>query len=155
MVHYWIDKLEELVDSLADNVPVYKVDNEEIPLLDDYTSIPEQNFWENFPSKQIPVKPCSRVNGKNLKKVIAKAGDLLTISEKKRGMRVVSDLEKGADACQKSELPAMSAKNNSTSFDNGPMITDKITTWIKKDIVSGPFETPPHGRFQSKSINCN
>ena len=151
-VDFWLKKNEVLKETADGNKPAYSVDNKEIVILQDYRTPPEKSFWSVFPSRAIPKKPSTRVNPKNLEKVISEAGSKLTCSEIKRGKRIVNDLKQGADACQKSVLPAMTAQNNSTSYDNGPMVTDKIATWIKKEIVAGPFETPPMAGFRANPL---
>ena len=65
---------------------------------------------------------------------------------------VISDLTFGADACQKSALPAMNIQNLRSAVDNGALLTDTIATWVTKGFVAVPFDTPPVARFRANPL---
>ena len=49
--------------------PVAELKNKEVMLLEDYSKIPPQKFWNSFPKNPMPTKAESRVNVSVLKKV--------------------------------------------------------------------------------------
>ena len=51
-----------------------------------------------------------------------------------------------------SELPAVSCKNASTTFQYDETITDNIATWVKEGFAAGPFSEPPLKKFRVNSI---
>ena len=76
----------------------------------------------------------------------------MTRTEIRRAERVLSDLSEGAGAYQKSELPPLNSSNSKTASDNGVLLTDTIATWIKKEFVTGPFNTPPMAVFRANHL---
>ena len=151
-VEKWIDPAN--VPEHPGNVAatVYTVKNTEIPELDNYRTCPGNDFWEKFPQKAVPKKANTRVNVRNLEELIHRNKDKLTDMELKRANRVARDLKYGAEACQLKELPAMATENNNTSFTNGRQMTDKIATWVKEEIVAGPFDYPPMEKFRCNPL---
>ena len=110
-----------------------------ISLLTDYSKIPSQNFWDDFPRRNLPSKAETRINAKNLEKAVKAVESHLTNCEKKRAAKVISDLKEGADSYQKSSLPPITVQNAKSAITHGAMITDKIATWIHEGYVAGPF----------------
>lgn len=77
---------------------------------------------------------------------------LLGAAKYLRAIKTVKNLIQGAPSCQKLQLPACLVKNAKTSYKNGPLVTDSIATWLKKDFARGPFDTPPFKKFRANSI---
>ena len=99
----------------------------------------------------MPRRANTRLNVKRFEKEIEKVKLKMTKMELKRAKRVLSDLRQGADQkCP--ELPPVTVPNAKSSFENGPMLTDKIATWIKKDLVAGPFICPPVKGFRANPL---
>jgi len=94
----------------------------------------------------------TRINTRNLKLLIKKCESKLTVSERKRAWKVVKDLEFGADSYQKSKLPAMETDNSKTTSKYAEFLTDKIATWVKENVVAGPFSTPPTPGFRCNPL---
>ena len=64
----------------------------DIPILEDYSKVPNKSFWDNFPKRDLPRKPKTKINVKNLRKLIEESKSLLTRTELRRANRVVYDL---------------------------------------------------------------
>ena len=43
-------------------VPIVKLKNPEVPILQCYESIPAKSFWEKFPSNDMPLKASTKVS---------------------------------------------------------------------------------------------
>ena len=76
----------------------------------------------------------------------------MTSSEVRRADKVIRDLESGAGAYQKSELPPLSSYNARSAYENGALLTDTIATWVKKGFVAGPFDVPPMAGFRANPL---
>jgi hypothetical protein len=95
----------------VEEIPMYTKKNLEIPTLDSYDKNPGEEFWKVFPSKNLPDVAETIVNGEKLfEKILQKKG-LLTECQLRRGLKTVHFVKKGADCCQKNQLPACMQKN--------------------------------------------
>jgi hypothetical protein len=130
------------------------IKNVEVPRLESYSESPNNRFWEKFPKRKLPQKPATRINVKNLEISVRKVKDKLTKSELKRAHKVIKDLKKGAEAYQKSELPALIVQNDKSAVINGQIMTDTIATWVNKGFVAGPFDTPPMPGFRTNPLKA-
>ena len=119
-----------------------------IPILDDYTKPPNERFWVNFPSRDLPVKVKSSLNTVALEALIEERKQLLTQAEVNRAKRAVRYLSEGAPSCQKTVLPAVYCRNAASTYSYGPELTDTIAEWVSKGFVAGPFSCPPLPNFR-------
>ncbi len=133
-------------------MPMFDKKNAEIPTLLNYDQPAKESFWAFFPKRELPVKPKSRVNFRNLRHLVRKCKNKMTKFEIRRAEKVISDLSTGASSYQISDLPPIMAPNSSSCFEHGELLTDKIATWVKEGFVSGPFESPPMPGFRSNPL---
>ena len=135
-----------------ENVKLFEKKNKEIPKLGDYVNAPNEDFWEKFPKNELPKGCHTRVNVRNLEKLVKQNEIFLTKSELNRASTIIRDLKSGADSYQLGDLPAISSGNSKSAFDYGELLTDKIATWIKDGYVAGPFNCPPMEKFRSNPL---
>ena len=152
MLSYWLN--DEFGAKILGEFPVKTSDlkNPEIPILSDYSEGADKWFWDKFPKRELPDKATTKVNINKLKQRVEKAKPSMSATELKRAYKVISDLTFGADACQKSALPAMNTQNLRSAVDNGALLTDTIATWVTKGFVAGPFDTPPVAGFRANPL---
>ena len=151
-VEDWLDTTKIPTHPGTEKIPEYSVKNKEIPILENYRNIPEENFWENFPVRDLPKTPSTRVNIGNLAKLVREHEHKFTDSERKRAHKVLLDLKIGAESYQMSDLPALITENSSTTYPHGVFLTDKIATWIEEKVVCGPFDNPPMPGFRANPL---
>ena len=132
--------------------PSFTIKNKEIPELTDYGIAPEKSFWDSFPHRELPQRTSTRVNIRNLEKVVRMNENDLTRAELKRAKRVITDLKWGAEACQKTCLPPLATENSPTTVTFGRPMTDIIATWVKNGVVAGPFDFPPVEKFRCNPL---
>ena len=46
----------------------------------------------------------------------------------------------------------MNTQNSWSAVDNGALLTDTIATWVIKEFVAGPFDTPPVAGFRANPL---
>ncbi len=151
-VFYWINPDRQPTVEQRDTEVEMCLKNNEIRILDNYDIEPEDDFWENFPFRNLPTKPGTSVCVEELEQFITSNEKLMSSSQYKRALRVVNDLRNGANPCQKRELPPISVRNAKSALENGALLTDKIASWIKCGFVSGPFEYFPLEGFRANSL---
>ena len=151
-VNEWLKKevLAGYPKAKCEKEPVLK--NPEIPILKEYESPASDEFWKKFPKRELPEKVETRVNIMALRKRVWKAKDKMSKTELNRAKKVLRSLQTGAEACQMSALPPVTAQNNKNVYEHGRFLTDTIGTWIKKGFVAGPFSTPPVPGFRSNPL---
>jgi hypothetical protein len=150
-VEYWLSaRSVETPPVLPDSKPELKWP--EIPPLKDYRTAPVEFFWENFPKKDLPLAPSTTINKPALRKMLESSRAKLTTHQYRRGLKVLKDLQEGADAAQKTELPPITVKNASSAFENGRLLTDKIASWVDTGYVAGPFKTAPVPGFRANPL---
>ncbi len=149
VVDDWLDERKIPPYPKNEEVTLFKKKFENIPTLADYTVIPEDSFWDNFPKRGLPSRPSTRVKVDILEEEIYLVKDKLTKSELRRAERVVKDLRYGAEAYQRNELPPISTCNAKSAYEYGELLTDKIASWIVKGFVAGPFLCPPMPGFRA------
>ncbi len=76
-----------------------------IPPLEDYNAAPGADFWVNFPYRGLPTHVTTSVNKSALRSLLHQRKNKLTRHQYRRAVRCLSDLDQGADAAQRSELP--------------------------------------------------
>ena len=123
------------------------IKNCEIPRLEDYSSAPDEDFWLKFPKKELPGRAETSVNISAFAEEVNSVRAEMTITEKKRADKALSDLTNGAEAYQMTALPPMNSVNAKSAIENGELLTDTIATWVKKGFVAGPFDSPPCPAF--------
>ena len=119
-----------------------------IPVLRDYNTKPDADFWKNFPSRPLPEKPESAIDVDKLEVMIRERKDKMTSHEFARAEKAVDYLRNGAPSHQKSDLPCCFVKNASSTVKYGRQITDNIATWIGEGFAAGPFDEPPCENFR-------
>ena len=148
----WLDNTRKLVNPEPKKNEVYEKKNKEVLKLESYRTLPGENFWKKFPKRELPESAKTRINVDNLEKLVIQQSDKMSDSELRRATRIISDLRKGADACQKGKLPALAAGNSESAYENGELLTDKLATWIKEGYVAGPFDCPPVSGFRCNPL---
>ncbi len=123
-----------------------------IPTLSTYNTEPDEQFWDNFPKRGLPMKPETVINIENLQIAIEEAKSKLSRTELRRAEREVTDLTLGASAYQIKELPACITPNAKSAFVHGELLTDKLASWIEKGFVSGPFSCAPMPGFRANPL---
>jgi len=153
------ETVEEWLDN--DSVPSYPLPADpaklerkykDIPLLEDYSSAPEESFWKNFPRRELPKKAVTRINVKNFGKLVEKYKPQMTRCQTRRAETVLEDLKHGANSYQKSRLPPLATPNAKTAIEHGALLTDKIAGWIEAGFVAGPFDSPPVKGFRANPL---
>jgi len=134
------------------NAPSYTVKWDSIPALSDYRIDPGDSFWDSFPSRPMPKIVQSSVDHIALKKLVLKNKHKLSRHQFRRALKACKDIAEGGDAYQLSCLPPVIARNTSSAYENGRMLTDKIATWIDKGFVAGPFVAPPTCSFRANPL---
>ena len=126
--------------------------HENIPILHDYRKKPGKDFWKQFPVRNVPKTAETKINVSKLEKLLKERREFLTNAQYKRGMKVVQYLTDGAPSFQKNYLPPIMCRNNESSYENGPMLTDAIADWSVEGFVAGPFDSPPVKDFRSNPL---
>jgi hypothetical protein len=124
----------------------------QIPALRNYREAPNEDFWEKFPKKDLPLAPATTVNKPALRDLLNSCRDKLTIHQFRRGTKVLEDLRIGASAAQKSELTPATVSNASSAYENGRMLTNKIASWVSPGFVAGQFKTMPMLGFRANPL---
>jgi hypothetical protein len=128
------------------------IKNPEVRQLSDYSSPPDKDFWDTFPSNTDFSNNSSTINRSVLKEKIISGVGILTASQYVRGLKTVEYLKNGAPSFQTKNLPGCHVKNAPTTCKNGAIVTDNIASWVKQKIVSGPFPSPPLDRFRVNGL---
>jgi hypothetical protein len=90
-----------------------------IPTLTEYGKSTTPTFWENFPSKSIPLKPETRIKVQVLKDIIEEMKPSLLKSELKRAQKCVDFLENGGPSFQSTKLKGCNVKNSKAAIKYG------------------------------------
>ena len=148
----WLNKDVSACYPPAPVIAEPEIKNPEIPELESYDTVPEEDFWKSFPKRELPDKVTTRVNVMALRRSIAAVKNKMSRTELKRAKRVLRNLRQGASAFQKTELPPISSRNSRSATAHGRVLTDTIATWVKKGFVAGPFVTPPVQGFRANPL---
>ena len=152
IIEEWLNPENNITYPAEQETSMFEKKNAEIPKLDRYDVPPDPSFWDNFPKRELPTRPQTRVNHRNLKLLLDKCRSRLTRAQIRRAEKAISDLRTGADSYQLSDLPPMTAQNSGSCFAHGELLTDKIVTWVKDGFVAGPFENPPLPGFRANPL---
>jgi len=120
--------------------------------LSDYSVPAKEDFWSKFPKRDIPEKVETPVNTKVLGLFLEKNESNLTVHQRRRGKRLIEDLEEGASSFQKSNLPPTTVNNTPSAIEYGQLITDKIYSWLIDGYLCGPFNCPPFPGFRCNPL---
>jgi hypothetical protein len=123
-----------------------------IPKLSSYNGSAPEIFWSLFPSSPVPKAVKSKVSHAALRSLILMNKDKLTMHQFRRGMKIADDIQFGAEAYQKSDLPPITVPNLVSAHIHGEYLTDKIASWIETGFVVGPFKTAPLPGFRSNQL---
>ena len=151
-VEKWLDTRQSPSYPDIKETPLPERKFKEIPLLTSYDVIPEASFWDKFPFRELTARAETRINTRNLEKIVDKYKDEMLHSEFKRAERTIENLKHGANAYQKSDLPPITVLNAKSALHHGELITDKIASWINDGYVAGPFDTPPMPGFRANPL---
>ena len=135
-------------------VKMAEIKNSEIPRLDSYEKGASDAFWAKFPKRALPKKAATKVNILKLRKMVLKASEKMSKSERRRANKVIKDLRIGADAYQRNVLPPITTENSKSAIEHGALLTDTVATWIKKGFVAGPFDFPPLPGFRENPLGA-
>ena len=135
-------KIQEDVPKMKDLL------HKDIPVLDDYSKKPLHTYWTNFPFKELPEKPCTKINTEKLAYLLNKRRHLMTMCEWERGVKALKYLQEGAPSHQMVDLPAIACENSASATEYGAILSDTIATWIEEGFVAGPFIFPPLKKFR-------
>jgi len=148
----WLDDniIPSVQPEAIPSLPELKYKN--IPILQDYTQVPDKSFWDNFPKRDLPSRPETRINADILEQKVNDLSAVLSGPEKRRARKVIRDLREGADAYQMKKLPPLTTPNGKSAYEYGALITDKIAGWIEAGFVAGPFESCPCPGFRANPL---
>ena len=104
-VSRWMDDDIQAEDPRKEEVSSPSIKNTEIKILDDYESEPGQEFWDNFPRRELPTEIFSKVNVKNLQEEIQLAKPKMSKMELRRAEKAVKSLTEGAETFLDRDLP--------------------------------------------------
>jgi hypothetical protein len=120
--------------------------------LNDYSAEPPKGFWESFPSRKLPTRPCTRINVKNLERKCKAVNKQWTVHQRDGAKKSIEILSKGAPAYQSKYLRPMLLSNAPSVLEYGNIFTSTLQEWIEKDFVAGPFLSPPVSDFRANSL---
>ena len=123
--------------------------------IEDFSKPAPEGFWKNFPHRKLPEKATTKLDIKALKQELYEINSILTAHEIKQGAVTVDNLENGAPAHQMFHLKGDIMKNAPSATSAGPEFTGILATWIEKEIVAGPFLSPPPQRIPVKQFDDN
>ena len=117
----------------------FKPKHPEVPTLEDYSSNPPNEWWENFPklSWEDGKAVKSHLNPSTLFKYATDINypDMATV------MDIVQDIKQGCDTmCRGINLCPSTSSNAPSAYEHGSKVTDSIVDGIKKKIMIGPME---------------
>jgi hypothetical protein len=104
--------------------------------------------WSNFPRKDIPRHPETRINIDRLQQLVDENEHELLEQEKLRAHRAIDYLRNGAPALQKGELSSCLVSNRLPSDEARLAVLKTVGEWIVKGFVAGPFKEPPLDNFR-------
>ena len=101
----WLDESISASDpgEVSSKQPTIK--NSKIPRLKDYSLEPDENFWLKFPKKELPSRAETAVNISAFTEEVNNVRAKMTMTERKKAERAISNLTNGTEAYQMSALP--------------------------------------------------
>jgi len=136
--------------SFSNNESAVKSDSKwpDIPVLQNYDSVPGSGFWKSFPCKSLPTVPESSIDADKLEAKIEQHKSKLTVHQYERSMKAVDFLKNGAPSHQTDYLPSCFVKNSPSAFKHGRQVTESIASWVAEGYAAGPFDSPPCKDFR-------
>ena len=147
-VEDWLSFKGPVIKPNEECIPTPTIKCPEIPTLEVFDRDPGKDFWSKFPAKPLPVEPKTPILTEKLEEYVRESKSCLTSHQLLRAKKCLQHLKKGAPSYQKSKLPSVYEKNSGSVQKNGGFMTDTIGVWVKKEIVSGPFDSPPLEKFR-------
>ena len=92
----------------------------------DFSKPGTKEFWQEFPSRELPDKPTTKINVTRLEELIAEWDSHMTIHETDMAQKALRILKDGAPAYQKSELPGITVKNAPSIMKCAPEFTETL-----------------------------
>jgi hypothetical protein len=123
-----------------------------IPHLSDYSIHPEAEFWEKFPSCDLPKCAETNINMSKLEKKVYEHKNKMTNHQFERSLKAIDYLKNGAPAFQEKTLLGCYVKNAASTLRYGREITDNIATWVNEGFAAGPFDSPPCANFRENPL---
>ena len=135
----WSEVLQKPIPSYPPPKPFTKK-NPEIPTLADYSIIPDSDFWETWPSCDLPQFPFTPVDAEKFRSY----ADGKPPREASRINKVADNLLYGADTCVRGVgLTRTTSTNAPSCIEAGERTCDAIASMMKLGFISGPFENDP------------
>jgi hypothetical protein len=132
--------------------PVYAKKCPEIPVLSNYGSVKNKNFWSVFP-KFKPKKPkAGGVRFDVLHGFVQKCRGKWTCHQQLTADRCLKIMANGAMTELVRPLGPLAARNTKSALVHGELMTDTIATWVKKRMVVGPFRKAPLKNFRANPL---
>ena len=128
IVDFWLNSEEEAMWPPVETVKMNGLKNTEVLVLKDYTGNASEDFWKNFPKRELPNNASTRVNVGKFRQLVEDVKNDMSAAEIRRAEITLHDLAVGASAYQKGDLPPLCSKNSTSATDNGAMLTDTIAT---------------------------
>ena len=123
-----------------------------IPCLKSYTSHPEPSYWENWPKRDLPQTPNTKINSELLHALFSDYRFQLNPAVQRWGEKAILYLREGANSHQLSSLPSINCKNSSNLAESGERVSDTIAQGIRKGFIAGPFNSEPLNDFRSNTM---
>jgi hypothetical protein len=118
----------------------------------DFSADPDPKFWDNFPKRDLPDRPTTRVNVGRLEEMVKEAEATMTIHERDMAYRAIDIMKNGAPAHQIRPLPGATMKNAPSINKCGPVFTETLETWLIEGHVAGPFMEAPLADLRLNSL---
>ena len=131
--------------------------NPEIPILEDYSNIPHEDFWLKFPFNPLPTKnkPNTPLLVDEFENEILFLHDKLSIPQRISALQCINDIRYGADSLVDKSMITNLDDSNSSNMGNqkiGSFYTDQLVTLLKKKFISGPFIESPIESLRVNSL---
>ena len=118
----------------------------------DFSRPGTEEFWREFPSRELPDRPTTRINVTRLEELINEWDSHMTIHERDMAQKALKDLKEGAPAYQMSELPGISVKNAPSIMKCAPEFTETLKKWVEAGYAAGPFREMPLQNMRLNSL---
>lgn len=126
-------------------MPTKPLKNVEVPILEDYSKNPNEEFWKHFPKVDIPdsMEGETPIDVAKFEKLYLSVKEKLTDYEIDLIEKVIYDLKMGADAfINESLISSLNVENSKSMYKKSVAVgyTDQLCTWLKQGFVAGPFD---------------
>ena len=118
----------------------------------DFSRPGTEEFWREFPSRELPDRPTTRINVTRLEELINEWDSHMTIHERDMAQKALKYLKEGAPAYQMSELPGISVKNAPSIMKCAPEFTETLKKWVEAGYAAGPFREMPLQNMRLNSL---